>query len=576
MSLQPIILKLESYLQHNLNVLLVGRHGVGKTEIIKGVFEKAQLHSLYFSASTMDPWVDMIGIPKEVHEGGKSYLDLIRPKAFAEDLVQAIFLDEANRANAKVRNAMMELIQFKSINGKRFNNLRVVWAAINPEDGEYDTERLDPAQKDRFHVHLVLPNSPDADYMEKKYGNMGKKAVEWWFSLPDKVSQEISPRRLDYSIEHFKRGLSLRDVLPSDAPASNLARILGETFAQDELIELLMAYSRGKPGAAKHLTSKLKDQNFLSKVEHLIITKPKIRGAVLPLLPREKLNSLIVKESLVAQHVLKSQDFSDFRNSLRKGSAVEKYLESTKNALSALPSGSNLASNPALRVRIKRIRTDAVRIWNKFVSIQKISLSRGTRSRSTVLGPVYARGTSTLPTLLGMADLLAKYSNSEPERIRWAFMYMASVFKFLVVTEEQSPLIEPLLLEFESLPPIKSIFSSSPDERLSEVIVTPHRIRNLNLQGTTFHSNYTDIGNGVLLFLGAILRMMKRMKLTDKDLQTLIENWSTPVTHHRRQGLIFNSSPTSTPPEDDDEDDEDDEDDDEDPPNNRVKRKLRG
>lgn len=32
----------------------------------------------------------------------------------------------------------MELIQFKSINGKKFNNLKVIWAAINPDDGDKD------------------------------------------------------------------------------------------------------------------------------------------------------------------------------------------------------------------------------------------------------------------------------------------------------------------------------------------------------------------------------------------------------------------------------------------------------
>ena len=40
--------------------------------------------------------------------------------------------DELNRAKPKVRNAVMELIQFRSINGIKFNNLRMIWAAINP------------------------------------------------------------------------------------------------------------------------------------------------------------------------------------------------------------------------------------------------------------------------------------------------------------------------------------------------------------------------------------------------------------------------------------------------------------
>ena len=43
-------------------------------------------------------------------------------------------MDEFSRAHKKVRNAVMELIQFKSINGRKFKNLKIVWAAINPDD----------------------------------------------------------------------------------------------------------------------------------------------------------------------------------------------------------------------------------------------------------------------------------------------------------------------------------------------------------------------------------------------------------------------------------------------------------
>ncbi len=141
---------LDFWIKNHYNVLFVGEAGVGKTSIVKSCFEKHNLRWLYYSASTMDPWVDLVGIPKEVKlPDGTSYLDLIRPKEFQSDEVEALFFDEFNRSHKKVRNAVMELIQFKSINGKKFNNLKIVWAAINPDDGNYDVEKLDPAQEYR-------------------------------------------------------------------------------------------------------------------------------------------------------------------------------------------------------------------------------------------------------------------------------------------------------------------------------------------------------------------------------------------------------------------------------------------
>jgi hypothetical protein len=91
----------------------------------------------------------------------------------------------------------MELIQFKSINGRKFPNLKVVWAAINPsdDDEEYDVEELDGAQIDRFQVRIKVPFFPDIEYFENKFGkDWSKSAHEWWNGMPDKAKKLVSPR----------------------------------------------------------------------------------------------------------------------------------------------------------------------------------------------------------------------------------------------------------------------------------------------------------------------------------------------------------------------------------------------
>ena len=78
--------KLDFWIKNNVNVLMTGRHGVGKTAVILQAFERAHLRYKYFSAATLDPWVDLVGVPKEVkNEDGTSYLDLVRPKEFQND-----------------------------------------------------------------------------------------------------------------------------------------------------------------------------------------------------------------------------------------------------------------------------------------------------------------------------------------------------------------------------------------------------------------------------------------------------------------------------------------------------------
>lgn len=235
---------LKLYAQNNFNVLLSGRHGVGKTEIIKSVFNSAfgVDNWAYFSASTMDAWVDFIGVPKAVDDGnGNMVLDLIRPARFQNGQIQALFFDEFNRAPAKVRNAVMELIQFKSINGRKFPNLKVIWGAINPHDEEntYDVDKIDPAQLDRFQVQIPVPYKIDRGYLKSKHGIIAVPFCEWWSKLTKENQYKISPRRLEDAIRVHKVKGDLEHVLPVDSGISDLLTRISNVSLDDEWRDVL-------------------------------------------------------------------------------------------------------------------------------------------------------------------------------------------------------------------------------------------------------------------------------------------------------------------------------------------------
>lgn len=217
---------LKLYLDNALNVCLIGRHGVGKTAVVQKLFTETFGDKwIYLSGATLDPFIDLIGVPlKQEDENGKPYLEFIRPKQLQEDNVHAIFCDEYNRAPKKVKNALLEVIQFKSIQGYKFKNLKVVWTAINPDDdNEYDIEPLDPAQKDRFHIHMELPYLLDKEYFTSMYGeDLYVSSAEWWYALDENIRKQISPRRLDYAIQVWKINGNIRDVIPKQANVSKL------------------------------------------------------------------------------------------------------------------------------------------------------------------------------------------------------------------------------------------------------------------------------------------------------------------------------------------------------------------
>lgn len=287
--------KLLFWAKNKYNVCFSGKHGVGKTAQVKEIFNEMYgdmgTDWLYFSASSMDPWVDFVGVPKEkVAEDGITYLSLVRPEVFARDQVKALFIDEFNRAPKKVRNSVMELLQFGSINGHKFNSLEVIWTAINPSDEEntYDVEEIDPAQLDRFHVFVEIPYSVSKPYFVSKYGkDVGTGAVEWWNGLPQSVKDRISPRRLDYVLDCHSREGDIRDVLPKEANAKQLLAQLSHGSIKNILKSL---YDEKN---TEEIKKKFTDHNFIDIAIDHILKKDYYASYFIEFIPAERFVSLL-------------------------------------------------------------------------------------------------------------------------------------------------------------------------------------------------------------------------------------------------------------------------------------------
>jgi MoxR-like ATPase len=286
--------ELDFWIKNGLNVLFIGEYGIGKTSTVLDAFKRNKLRFKYLSGSTLDPWVDLIGVPKEVvDENNTRVLDLIKPKEWAYDEVDAIFIDEFNRAHKKVTNAVMELIQFKSINGKKYSNLKIIWAAVNPDESKfqentYNVEQFDAAVKDRFHIHVDLPYKPSIDYLKNKFTQqVAESAINWWNALPDKVKGQVSPRRLDYALDiHFKGG-NLKYVLPQESNIKKLVKDLASISIKQQLMSLVTS---GDVDAAREWLAN--DNNYFSAVDE-IFANDRFVNFFVPVFPKEKISNIL-------------------------------------------------------------------------------------------------------------------------------------------------------------------------------------------------------------------------------------------------------------------------------------------
>jgi hypothetical protein len=186
----------DTYIKHNMNVMLIGLHGTGKTETVRQIAADMGYKVKSYSCSTLDPFTDLVGVPIPKEENGRTVLKMIRPIDIDE--AEIVFFDELNRARPEVQDAVLEIINNKTINGEPLPKLKCCWAAINPPNGDYNVDELDPALMDRFDAYIEFTPRPSVAYMSQTMPKEVAQALKSWWDDHNREKREayVSPRRL--------------------------------------------------------------------------------------------------------------------------------------------------------------------------------------------------------------------------------------------------------------------------------------------------------------------------------------------------------------------------------------------
>lgn len=135
------------------NIMLTGRHGIGKSEILTAYFAQKGMKVITLFLGQMSDPGDLIGLPDKSGE-----LTVFRPPYWfpldGEPVV--LFLDELNRARPEVLQTIMDLTLNRKLAGRALPEGSRVIAAINEGD-EYQLTDLDPALVSRFNIFRFEP-----------------------------------------------------------------------------------------------------------------------------------------------------------------------------------------------------------------------------------------------------------------------------------------------------------------------------------------------------------------------------------------------------------------------------------
>ncbi len=141
------------------NIMLVGKHGIGKSKIIEDFYHKKKMSLVSFFLGQMSDPGDLIGLMHKDEISGRSIF--MPPFWWPKDNNPIVlFFDELNRARPEILQSIMDLTLSKKLAGRKLPEGSIIISAINQGE-EYQLTDLDPALISRFNIYEFAPTTED-------------------------------------------------------------------------------------------------------------------------------------------------------------------------------------------------------------------------------------------------------------------------------------------------------------------------------------------------------------------------------------------------------------------------------
>jgi hypothetical protein len=238
-------------------VLLEGPTGIGKSEIVRAAAERLGVRLAVLDLSLLEP-PDLVGLP--IIEQGRTRYAL--PSILPQDGNGILLLEELNRAERYIQQPALQLLTARTLHEYCLPAGWVCYAAVNPQDGDYQVTALDPALRARFLQLRVRADRPS--WLSWALHAGVHPAVIAVAQAHDRVLDEVSPRSWVYVSqllralrpEDTRNPVLLRDALAGYLPPAWLETLLarreiGESELSIDVHNLLVSYAPGSPEATR-------------------------------------------------------------------------------------------------------------------------------------------------------------------------------------------------------------------------------------------------------------------------------------------------------------------------------------
>ncbi len=176
-------------------VLMRGRHGIGKSQVVYQLAKSMSLPVVERRASQMTEG-DLVGLP--VVSGNSTKWNPPDWFKFACDNACVLFFDEVDRATTEVRQGLFELTDSRKLNGHKLHKDTLIFAAVNggKHGANYSVADMDPAELDRYTVFDLEPTVED--WLTWAKDRMASEVYDFIFQNPKHLEHngDIEPNKV--------------------------------------------------------------------------------------------------------------------------------------------------------------------------------------------------------------------------------------------------------------------------------------------------------------------------------------------------------------------------------------------
>ena len=248
------------------NIMLTGRHGIGKSQILTKYFESVGMTvKTLFLGQMSDPG-DLLGLPNKDEATGKT--TFMPPYWFPMDGKPIVlFLDELNRARPEILQTVMDLVLNRKLAGRPLPEGSRIISACNDGD-EYQLTDLDPALVSRFNIYTFRPSAEEWLLWAEREG-LDERVIKFISANPEMLDRSADTKEeqgleKDPDRRAWEKVARLLENVPNPLPVHQkvVAGIVGIqaaaqlflSFRKEDLtpIDLLTGFKKAKKQLDKY------------------------------------------------------------------------------------------------------------------------------------------------------------------------------------------------------------------------------------------------------------------------------------------------------------------------------------